>query len=156
MSAATGVELVGQLAPDFTLTNTHGEPVQLSQLRGQAVTLVFFPFAFSGICSAELCEIRDNISAFSGRGAQVLGISTDPMFTQRAWAEQEGFSFDLLSDFWPHGEVSSAYGVFDDDAGHALRGSFLIDAEGIVRWAVVNPRGQARDLKGYLAALAEL
>lgn len=156
MSAPTGIDLLGQPAPDFTLSNTHGEPVRLWQLRGQAVTLVFFPFAFSGICSAELCEIRDNIAAFAGRGAQVLGISTDPMFTQRAWAEQEGFSFDLLSDFWPHGEVSRAYGVFDDDAGHALRGSFLIDAEGIVRWAVVNPRGQARDLQGYLDALAGL
>lgn len=147
---------MGQLAPDFTLNDTHGEPVQLSQLRGQAVTLVFFPFAFSGICSAELCEIRDNISAFTGHGARVLGISTDPMFTQRAWAEHEGFTFDLLSDFWPHGKVSSAFGVFDDADGHALRGSFLIDSEGIVRWAVVNPRGQARDLQGYLDALSAL
>jgi mycoredoxin-dependent peroxiredoxin len=147
---------VGELAPDFELPDTHGTPVRLSALRGSPVVVVFFPFVFSGICTSELCELRDNISEFADHGARLLAISTDAMFAQRAWAESEGFGFDLLSDFWPHGATASAYGVLDGSNGHALRGSFLIDADGVVRWSVVNPRGQARDLDGYRSALASL
>ena len=146
----------GQPAPDFELPDTHGTPVRLSALRGTPVTLVFFPFVFSGICTSELCELRDNLADFTARGVRLLGISTDAMFAQRAWAEAEGFGFDLLSDFWPHGEVARAYGVLDERSGHALRGSFLIDADGVVRWSVVNPRGQARELAAYREALARL
>jgi mycoredoxin-dependent peroxiredoxin len=153
VSPAVGV---GDLAPDFELPDTHGTPVRLSALRGTPVVVVFFPFVFSGICTAELCELRDNISEFADRGARLLAISTDAMFAQRAWAESEGFGFDLLSDFWPHGATARAYGVLDESNGHALRGSFLVDADGEVRWAVVNPRGQARDLGGYRSALAGL
>ena len=120
------------------------------------MALVFFPYAFSRICGAELCELRDNLEDFEAAGVRVLGVSCDPMFAQRAWAEQEGFGFALLSDFWPHGAAARAYGVFDEVAGMALRGSFLLDADGIVRWSVVNPRGQARDLGDYRAALAAL
>jgi len=146
----------GDLAPEIVLPDTHGTPVCLTSLRGRPVALVFFPYAFSRICGAELCELRDNLEDFEVAGVRVLGISCDPMFTQRAWAEQEGFGFALLSDFWPHGAAASAYGVFDEAAGMALRGSFLLDADGIVRWSVVNPRGQARDLGAYRAALAAL
>ena len=147
---------VGEPAPDFELPDTHGTPVRLSALRGTPVTLVFFPFVFSGICTSELCELRDNLADFTARGVRLLAVSTDAMFAQRAWAEAEGFGFDLLSDFWPHGEVARAYGVLDESSGHALRGSFLIDADGVVRWSVVNPRGLARDLAAYRAALATL
>jgi mycoredoxin-dependent peroxiredoxin len=154
-TAPAGVP-VGRTAPDFELPDTHGTPVRLSGLRGAPVALVFFPFVFSGICTSELCELRDNIGDFASRGVRLLGISTDAMFAQRAWAEAEGFGFDLLSDFWPHGAVSRAYGVLDEANGHALRGSFLLDADGVVRWSVVNPRGQARDLAAYRAALAAL
>ncbi|MPV88335.1 redoxin domain-containing protein [Georgenia ruanii] len=146
----------GRAAPDFELPDIHGTPVRLSALRGTPVTLVFFPFVFSRICTSELCELRDNLGDFTAHGVRLLGISTDAMFAQRAWAEAEGFGFDLLSDFWPHGQVARAYGVLDEHSGHALRGSFLIDADGVVRWSVVNPRGQARDLAAYREALAAL
>lgn len=147
---------VGSPAPDLTLPDTHGTPVTLSGLRGAPVALVFFPFAFSGICTGELCELRDNIAAFDDAGVRLLAVSCDPMFTLRAFGEQEGYGFDLLSDFWPHGAAARAYGVFDEATGHALRGSFLVDAEGVVRWSVVNPRGQARPLAAYREALASL
>ncbi len=155
-SAAGAALEVGEPAPDFTLTDTHGTPVHLADLRGQAVLLVFFPFAFSGICTSELCELRDNIEDFETTGVTVLGISCDSVFALKAWTAQEGFGFDLLSDFWPHGHVARAYGVFDDENGLALRGSFLIDPDGILRWAVINDRGQRRDFDGYRAALAGL
>ena len=146
----------GDLAPELVLPDTHGTPVSLTSLRGGPVALVFFPYAFSRICGAELCELRDNLEDFEAAGVRVLGVSCDPMFAQRAWAEQEGFGFALLSDFWPHGEVAKAYGVFSPTDGAAVRGSFLVDAAGVVRWSVVNPRSQARDLGGYLAAIEAL
>ena len=146
----------GDPAPDFSLPDVHGTPVTLSGLRGVPVAVVFYPFAFSRTCHGELCELRDNIEDFEAAGVRLLAVSCDPVFTLRAWSEQEGFGFDLLSDFWPHGAAASAYGVFDDEHGLAVRGSFLVDADGIVRWSVVNPRGQARDLGAYRAALAAL
>ena len=146
----------GDLAPELELPDAHGTPVSLAGMRGMPVVLVFFPFAFSGLCTGELCELRDNLEDFDAAGVRLLGISCDPQSTLRAWGEQEGFGFDLLSDFWPHGAVSRAYGVFDDATGIAGRGSFLVDADGVVRWATVNPRGKARDLGAYRAALAAL
>jgi peroxiredoxin len=146
----------GDPAPDFTLPDTHGTPVHLADLRGDAVLLVFYPFAFSGICTGELCELRDNIEEFETAGVRLLAISTDPVYALKAWQQQEGFGFDLLSDFWPHGAAARAYGVLDEERGHALRGTFLVDADGMVRWSVVNPRGQRRDLAAYRAALAEI
>lgn len=147
---------VGDLAPDFVLNDTHGTPVRLSELRGTPVVVVFVPFAFSGTCTGELCELRDNISVFDDAGVRLLAISCDSMFALRAWAEQEHYTFDLLTDFWPHGAVAREYGVFAADSGLAVRGSFLIDADGVLRWSVVNPRSQARSLAGYLEALASL
>lgn len=155
-SATARVPEVGEPAPDFELVNQYGEPVRLSELRGRNVVVVFYPFAFSGICTGELCEIRDNLSLFADADATVLAISVDSKFTVRAYAEKEGYGFDLLADFWPHGAVASDYGVFDPGSGMAQRGTFIIDAHGIIRYVVVNPRGQARDLAGYRAALAEL
>lgn len=147
---------VGDVAPDFTLQNVHGEPVTLSSLRGKPVAIVFFPFAFSGICTGELCELRDHIEIFDQAGVTLLAISCDSVFSLKAWADQEGYSFDLLSDFWPHGEVSRAYGVFDEKAGLAVRGTFLLDGDGVVRWSVVNQPGEARDFGAYQAAIAGL
>jgi peroxiredoxin len=146
----------GEHAPDFELSNQYGEPIRLSDFRGRNVVLVFYPFAFSGICTGELCELRDNIGAFDDVDAAVLAISVDSKFSLRAYAGKEGYGFDLLADFWPHGAVARQYGVFDEDSGMALRGTFIIDAEGIVRYVVVNPRGQARDLEEYRAALSAL
>ncbi|MCB5282350.1 MULTISPECIES: peroxiredoxin [unclassified Arthrobacter] len=150
------VPAVGEEAPDFELLNQFGEPVRLSEFRGRNVVLVFFPFAFSGICTGELCEIRDNLALFAHADAAVLGISVDSKFALRAYAESEGYGFDLLADFWPHGAVAAQFGVFDAGSGMAKRGTFILDASGIVRYVVVNPRGRARDFADYRAALAGL
>ena len=144
----------GSKAPDFTLKNQFGEDVTLSQIVTERPTLiVFYPFAFSGICTGELCTIRDTMPSFDDASVRVVGISCDPMFTQRAWAEDQGYDFSLLSDFWPHGEVAKAYGVFDENAGFAIRGTFLVDADMTVRWSLVNGPGEARDFAGALEAL---
>lgn len=148
---------IGEPAPDFELKDQHGQVVHLSDFAGkQAVALVFYPFAFSGICTGELCEIRDNLAVFSDANVQVIGISCDPMFSQRAFAEVEGYEFPLLSDFWPHGGAAQAYGVFDADRGRAGRGTFLVDREGVLRWSVVNGPGEARPLAVYREAIAAL
>ena len=144
----------GSKAPDFTLKNQFGEDVTLSQIVTERPTLiVFYPFAFSGICTGELCTIRETMPSFDDASVRVVGISCDPMFTQRAWAEDQGYDFSLLSDFWPHGEVAKAYGVFDENAGFAIRGTFLVDADMTVRWSLVNGPGEARDFTGALEAL---
>jgi peroxiredoxin len=146
----------GDLAPEFTLKNQHGQEISLSGLRGRPVVLVFFPFAFSGICTGELCEIRDNLSVFADKNVELVAISCDHFFSNRVFAEREGYEFDVLSDFWPHGAVARAFGVFDEKAGAARRGSFLIDSEGVIRWSVEHPIGEARDFEGYRKALASL
>ena len=148
---------VGTQAPDFTLKNQNKEPVTLSSFRGQRnVLLVFYPFAFSGICTGELCQLRDDLSAYEDENVTTLAISTDPSFTLKAWSEREGFKFDLLSDFWPHGQVAQAYGVFNDRAGMANRGTFLIDTTGTVRFAELNEPGQARDQGAWKRAISAL
>jgi peroxiredoxin len=147
---------VGDEAPDFELKDQHGAPVRLSGLRGNRVVLVFYPFAFSGICHGELSAIRDDLLASAPEDVRVLTVSVDSMFAHRAWADQEGFTFALLSDFWPHGEVARTYGVFDDERGFAVRGTFVIDGEGVVRWKAVNPVPSARDITEYHKVLAEI
>jgi mycoredoxin-dependent peroxiredoxin len=155
-AASVTVPAVGGTAPDFELVNQYGEPVRLSAFRGRTVVLVFYPFAFSGICTGELCEIRDNLALFEEADATVLAVSVDSKFSLRAYVAQEGYTFDLLADFWPHGAAASLYGVFDADSGMARRGTFIIDAGGTIRYSVVNPRGQARDFGEYRKALAGL
>ena len=148
---------VGETAPDFTLKDQHGKDVSLSDYRGlKNVVLVFYPFAFSGICTGELCEIRDNLGAFESGDVQVLALSCDHMFTQRAWSDAQGYFFPVLSDFWPHGGTAQVYGVFEQSGGFSTRGTFLVDTDGIVRWALVNGPSQKRDFAGYHTALEEL
>jgi peroxiredoxin len=147
---------VGDSAPDFQLTDQHGTPVKLSDFRGKKVVLIFYPLAFSGVCQGELCEIRDELPKFGGDDVQVLTVSVDSMFSHRSWAEQQGYEFPLLSDFWPHGKVAQEYGVFDDARGVATRGTFIIDTAGVVRWKVVNAIPDARDLGDYQKVLTEL
>ncbi len=148
---------VGSEAPDFTLNDYNKQPVQLSSFRGdKPVLLVFYPFAFSGICTGELCQLRDEFADYDNKGVQVLGVSVDTPFSLKAWAEQEGYQFPLLSDFWPHGDVARSYGVFNEAAGLAVRGTFLIDTDGVVRFAEVNAPGEARDQQGWKKAVAEL
>lgn len=146
---------IGQPAPDFTLVNQRGEQVSLESLRGRKVVLVFYPFAFSSICTDEWCDLRDRRGDFDD-DTVLLGISVDTKHALRVFAEQEGLGFDLLSDFWPHGEVAQAYDVFLPERGMATRGTFVIDREGILRWAQVNGPGDARDPQEYRAVLAEI
>ena len=148
---------IGQMAPDFTLKNQHGEEVTLSDLRGKKnVVLVFYPMAFTGICTGELCEIRDNLNVYANDDAAVFGISCDTPASLRVFAEQEGIEFPLLSDFWPHGKVAQEYGSFLAERGIALRGTFVIDKDGIVRWSVVNAPGDARNAADVHTAIASL
>jgi peroxiredoxin len=148
---------VGEEAPDFELRDQHGTPVRLSSLRGaKNVVLVFYPLAFSGVCSGELCAIRDQFPEVHRDDVELLTVSVDSTFALRTWADREGFEFEMLSDFWPHGAVAAAYGVFDENLGAAIRGTFIIDKSGIVRWRVVNPIPQARDIADYQKALAAL
>jgi peroxiredoxin len=144
-------------APDFELPNQFGEHVRLSDFRHKKpVALVFFPLAFSSTCTSELCELRDNLSLFSDQSIELIGISVDSKATLRAFAEKEGYVFNLLADFWPHGAVAKEYGVFLDEKGFANRASFLIDSNGIIRASFVTAPGEARSLADYRAALAEL
>jgi len=148
---------VGAVAPDFILKSQHGEDVSLSSFRGTSnVVLVFIPFAFSNTCTSELGEIRDNLDAFASHGAQVLAVSCDHFFSNRAFSDTEGLTFPVLSDFWPHGEVSRAYGTFNEDAGASNRGTYVIDREGILRWKVQVGIGDRRNLAETLEAVAEV
>lgn len=148
---------VGQTAPDFTLPNQHGEPITLSSFRGDRnVVLVFYPWAFTGVCTGELCELNERIATFDNDQTVTLAVSCDAKFSLRIFAEREGYAFSLLSDHWPHGEVSRAYGVFNEDAGAPLRGTFIIDKQGVVRYTVVNAIPDARDPDEYEKVLASL
>ncbi len=148
---------VGSTAPDFTLHDQDRNPVSLADFRDdRAVVLVFFPFAFTGTCQGELCSIRDQLSDFSNDRVATLGISTDAGPSLKAWADQQGYGFPLLSDAWPHGEVARAYDVFNADVGVAERGTFVIDRAGVVVHAVHHGIGQARDDAEQLRALADI
>jgi peroxiredoxin len=148
---------VGEQAPDFELKDQHGSPVRLSSFQGtKNVVLVFYPLAFSGVCTGELCALRDDFPEISREDVELLTVSVDSTFVLRTWADRDNFSFSLLSDFWPHGEVAKLYGVFDEDKGVATRGTFIIDKAGVVRWNVVNPIPQARDIAEYTKVLADL
>jgi peroxiredoxin len=144
-------------APDFELPDQFGRPIRLSDYRGTtAVALVFFPLAFSSTCTGELCELRDNRVLFADAAVELLAISVDSKWAQRAWAEQEGFEFSLLADFWPHGAVAQQYGVFLPEKGYANRATFLIDEDGVIRTSFVTAPGEARPLSFYRSALDEL
>ena len=148
---------IGTSAPDFKLKNQFGEEVALSSFKGNKnVVLLFYPFAFSGICTGELCGLRDDLSTFQNDNVELIAISCDAMHTQKAFAEKEGYKFSLLTDFWPHGEVAKKYGVFNDERGCAIRGTFIIDKSGVLRWSVVNSLGDARNLVDDKEALAKL
>jgi peroxiredoxin len=147
----------GAPAPDFTLRDQFGQDVTLSSFRGRkAVAILFYPFAFSGVCTGEMSGIRERLDEFLTFDTEVLGISCDPMFAQRAFADQDGLNFPLLSDFWPHGEVATAYGVLDEEKGCPRRSSYVVDREGVVRWSVHNAGAQARDLDEHLRRLREV
>jgi peroxiredoxin (alkyl hydroperoxide reductase subunit C) len=148
---------VGEQAPDFTLRDQNNEEVTLSAFRGeQAVLIIFYPLAFTGICTGELCAVRDDLSTFQNDDVQVVTISVDSSYTHKIFSEREGYDFPLLADFWPHGEIAQRYGVFNEAGGFANRGTFLVDVDGIVRFAEVNGPGEGRDPQGWKDAIAAL
>lgn len=148
----------GQTAPAFTLKDQDGNAVSLSDFAGsKAVALVFYPFTFTGVCEGELCQLRDDLSEFQAADVQVLAASCDSPFAQKVWAEQKGWTFPVLSDFWPHGEVAKAYGVFNEAVGCANRATFLIGKDGVVvDTFATDSLGTARDKERYDEALAKL
>jgi peroxiredoxin len=147
----------GSPAPDFALRDQFGQDVVLSSYVGRkAVLLVFYPWAFSNVCTGEMGGIRDRLAEFMTFDTEVLAISTDPTYSLRVFADADGLNFPLLSDFWPHGAVARAYGVFDPERGVARRSSFVVDRSGVVRWAVHNELPQGRDLDEHLARLHQL
>ncbi|MEV0271942.1 peroxiredoxin [Hamadaea sp. NPDC050747] len=147
---------VGSVAPDFILKDQNNQEVRLSAFRGRRnVLLVFYPLAFSGTCQGELGVLRDNLADFTDL-AEVLTVSVDSAYAHKTWAIDQGYEFPLLADFWPHGAVAQAYGVFNADKGYANRGTFVVDVDGIIRYAAVNEPGDARDPEEWLKALAAL
>ncbi|MGB6050045.1 MAG: peroxiredoxin [Rhodococcus sp. (in: high G+C Gram-positive bacteria)] len=148
---------VGASAPDFTLKDQNNQEVTLSSYRGDKnVLLVFYPLAFTGTCQGELCKVRDELPKFENDDSAILAISVGPPPTHKIWAAEQGYTFPLLSDFWPLGAVAQAYGVFNDKAGFANRGTFVIDKDGIVRFAEMNQPGEARDQSAWEKALASV
>lgn len=149
---------VGAPAPDFTLADQHGASVTLSECgaAGRNALVVFYPFAFTGTCTGELAAMRDRLVELSNDTTDLIAVSCDSMFSLRVFAEQQRLEFPLVSDFWPHGAVSSAFGVFERSRGCAIRGTFLIDPAGTVAWRVVNGIPYGRDVDEYVTAIAEL
>ncbi|MGZ4594470.1 MAG: peroxiredoxin [Actinomycetes bacterium] len=148
---------VGDEAPDFELKDQHGQLVRLSSFRSKRnVVLVFYPWAFTGVCGGELNDLQKHLGDFENDDVALLTVSTDSMYALRNFADSQGFTFPLLADFWPHGAVAAAYGVLHPEIGVALRGTFVIDRDGLVRWTVTHDIGDARDLDDYRAALAAL
>lgn len=145
----------GTVAPDFRARNQHGQPIELSSL-AEPVLLFFYPFAFTTVCASELHALREHAPAFGTVGVRVLALSCDSPYALRVFAETEGFEADMVSDFWPHGEIAAAYGVFDSERGCARRGSFLVDTERRIRWTTESPMGEARDIAEHLRRAAEL
>ncbi len=148
---------VGQEAPDFTLPSQHGELITLSDFRGDKnVVLVFYPWAFTGTCTGELCVLRDRLLDFDNDDTITLAVSCDAKYSLRVFADAEGYGFSLLSDHWPHGDVAQKYDVFVDSVGAAKRGTFIIDKAGVVRWSVVLGIGEVRDADAYAGVLEQL
>ena len=144
--------------PDFTLKDQNGNDVTLSGFRGHDnVVIVFYPFTFTGVCQGELCSLRDDLADFKSAEAQLLAISCDSRFAQQQWAQTQGFDFPVLSDFWPHGQVSRAYGVFNEQLGAANRATFVIDKQGKIIDVFESPNlATPRDKASYETALAKL
>jgi peroxiredoxin len=148
---------IGAQAPAFGGKDQNGEEQSLEGWKGTPVLLVFHPFSFTGICEDELCKLRDEKQDFADRGVQVVVVSCDPAPSQKRWAEELGWNFPVLSDFWPHGDIAKAYGVFNEDRGCAFRGTVLIGADGTVLDAfMTDALTTARDPERYAEALAKL
>ena len=145
---------IGDEAPDFTLRDQFGQDVRLSDFRGRkAVAILFFPFAFTGVCTGEMSGVRDRLDEFLTFDTEVIGVSCDSVYALRSFAETEGLNFPLLSDWWPHGAVSRAYEVFDEGRGAPRRSSYIVDRDGRLAWSVHNANPDGRDLDEHLREL---
>jgi len=148
---------IGQPAPSFTLEDQDNNEVALESLRGRKTLIVFIPFPFTGNCEAELCAIRDHLADFNEIDANVVAITCDTRHVHKRWAEEQGYRFPILSDFWPHGAVATAYGCFDENHGCATRTTYVLDAGGVVREIIASAGlGITRDVADYDTALASL
>jgi peroxiredoxin len=145
---------VGSEAPDFTLRDENGQEFTLSSLRGRNAVLVFYPLAFSGICTSELQEISEAADRYDAAGAEVIGISIDSPFTLKAFKRDEDLKAKLLSDFHPKGAVAKQYDAYIEEAGIATRATFVIDKNGKIAHKVVTHPSEARNQDEYLEALA--
>jgi peroxiredoxin (alkyl hydroperoxide reductase subunit C) len=135
----------GQEAPDFDLQVSADTRARLADLRGEKnVLLVFHPYAFTGTCEAEACDIQDNLERYRDTDTEVVFVSCDPWPARQAWKKELGHDYTFASDFWPHGVAAQAYGVFDDTRGVSVRGTFLIGKDGVVKWALVHAIGEQR------------
>jgi peroxiredoxin len=159
VTTATGLTplAVGEIAPDFELHDQNNEVLRLSEFKGdRAVLIVFYPYAFTNICTGELGRLRQNLDAFSNERVQVVAISVDSIYAHKIFAQRDDLEFPLLADFWPHGAVAAAYGVFNPATGAANRGTFLVDADGVIRFSEANEIGVGRDPQAWLDAIAAL
>jgi len=135
----TSVIETGSEAPDFDLEVDGSERVRLADFRGRRnLLLVFHPFAFTPVCEDEARDLEENLASFEEAETDVLLVSCDSAPARQAWKRELGLSYTLASDFWPHGAAARAYGVFDESTGAAIRGTFLIDKQGVVVWSLVN------------------
>lgn len=131
--------------------------VTLDDLLGAPALVVFMPLAFTRVCGGEMCEIRDNLDVLADTGTRTVVITCDNVPVNAAWAEREGFDFPILSDFWPHGETTRAYGCFNGKLGVPHRATFVLDGEGIVRDVIsTDSLGEARPFGSYVEALGGL
>ncbi len=148
---------VGSLAPAFSLMDKDRNVVSLEDFRGKRTVVVFIPFPFTGICDSEACVIRDSLSSLNNLDAGVVVITCHAVPVAKKWSDENGFTFPVLADFWPHGAVSKEYGAFSDAVGVANRMSFVLDANSVVH-AIINSGslGTARELAEYIDALGRI
>lgn len=150
----------GQPAPDFSLFNTEKNKVSLGDYKGKNLLILFFPQAFTGVCTTELCSVRDSLNDYTSLNTEVVGISVDSIFTLAKFKEEQSYNFPLLSDF--NKEVSQAYGSFYDEfvfdmKGVSRRSAFLVDAEGIIQYAeVLESAGDQPNFTAIKDAVAQL
>jgi peroxiredoxin (alkyl hydroperoxide reductase subunit C) len=148
---------VGTSAPNFTLVSQNREKITLEDLKGKKSMIVFMPYPHTRTCDAETCEIRDNWALFEGLDANVVLITTHALPTNKVWAEENGFGFPILADYWPHGEVARAYDTFDETFGYAKRTTYILDADGVIRDVIATDvLGEARPFSSYPDALASI
>jgi peroxiredoxin len=150
----------GQKASDFTLFDSNKNPISLHDFTGKKVVLLFYPLAFTSVCTKELCYVRDNMSLFNNVDAQVLGISVDSLYTLAKFKEEQGYHFPLLSDF--NKEVSRSYNALYDDFSYNMKGvskraSFVIDRQGNIQYAqILEKAGDFPDFEAIQSTLAAI